>query len=568
MGLIMQRPRFNVRFVLGCLVGVGALGTGCQVLAGLDDHAPPTDGEAGVGADGAPGGDGASGDAGDGGGAVTLGNYVLRFDSTEVRRGGETHVLVHRVDPTATTPPLTLHLAPLADGGATAAIANLISPGTDAAATADLPVDVPSTGEVSVSLAVALSAPQVDVAVVASAGGQTQTLTASIIGLPGDLDARFGTQGGYLDFSPTGGVFYGNHVVVLPDGRFFVAGSRGQDAASQLFVARFTANGVLDTTFGAPTDGGARAGWISFAYGRNTRIAVAPSGEIVVGAASPNNGHLWRLDPNGQPLGTWNGDAGIDPGFGISNFLNPPIALLGEAVLVSGGSQDSGAEVPIAKYGANGQLDTTYGTNGLLRVGVGGGAALMQPGGAGAEALVVADGGEVWVGGGYYTAGSQIAYHSFAMRVQPSAANAGEAVSGYTTSLAMQGNDVVGGGTGAYTGEHMVVYRGRNGLDPAFGDGGRQVIMPDAGGIAPDVRVDPADESILAVNADYSLNTFAVFRLTKDGQLDPTFGAAGRAAPVAGKAYSVATDGRYAIAVGVDDNTDPLKARIVRYWLH
>jgi uncharacterized delta-60 repeat protein len=191
---------------------------------------------------------------------------------------------------------------------------------------------------------------------------------------PGSLDASFGTGGKVLtDLGAGGGV--ASDAVLQPNGDIVVSGGFG--------LARYLPGGQLDKSFG--TGGLAPAGFAGDAIS-GTAVAVQPDGKIIwVGTQSnpdfpPGSTFQFavaRFNPNGS----------LDSGFGTggkasAEFFAPP--LLGaqefaDAVLVQpdgkilvAGSARQGqnrfapTQGAIARYTANGTLDSGFGTGGKV----------------------------------------------------------------------------------------------------------------------------------------------------------------------------------------------------------
>lgn len=192
----------------------------------------------------------------------------------------------------------------------------------------------------------------------------------------GSLDTAFGT-GGKVKTDFSGREDRPAAVAVQKDGKILVAGASSLTAAAnspqQAALARYTAAGKLDTTFGT-------GGKLLLALGGRsaaTTLKVLSTGKILVGggllqAAGGYNFLLVRLNANGSldtTFGT-NGKATTDFGgktdgvHGMAVLTNGQIVAGGEANATSFGSGDGA--FALARYTANGQLDTTFGTGGKV----------------------------------------------------------------------------------------------------------------------------------------------------------------------------------------------------------
>ena len=74
---------------------------------------------------------------------------------------------------------------------------------------------------------------------------------------------------------------------------------------------------------------------------------------------------------------------------------------------------------------------------------------------------------------------------------------------------------------------------------------------------------------VYVVNGATTVTTFDVFRLTRDGDRDTSFGplANGLVRLPTGRAYGAAITGRQLLVVGVNDAIDQRRMRIARLWL-
>ncbi len=166
----------------------------------------------------------------------------------------------------------------------------------------------------------------------------------------GRLDTSFGSNG-IATFTIGGQSTYLNDIIVDEDDNIVVAGDCGGD----LIVARFTPDGVPDTTFG-------NGGYISGSYGSTAcSVALQSNGQIVIsGVASNGNLLVARFDPDGE-LDTSFGPNG--QGYDDSLPYSPEeiqhsvlIQSTGQIVIV--GWNDT--ENVVIRYTSAGTPDTTF----------------------------------------------------------------------------------------------------------------------------------------------------------------------------------------------------------------
>jgi uncharacterized delta-60 repeat protein len=193
----------------------------------------------------------------------------------------------------------------------------------------------------------------------------------------GSLDSSFGTGGKVTTTFGTSGD-YATGLALQADGKIVAVGNTEVDSINHIFniaVARYTANGLLDTSFGGTGKLVTQiAGGQSMAGG----VVIQADGKILVGGygqvGTATNFALLRFLPGGSldtsfgSFGRVNTDFGANnPSFGNALALQPDgrIILAGRAML--GGLN----EVALARYNSDGTLDPSFGTGGKLTTQVG-----------------------------------------------------------------------------------------------------------------------------------------------------------------------------------------------------
>ena len=192
----------------------------------------------------------------------------------------------------------------------------------------------------------------------------------------GTLDTSFGGDGIVTtDFD--GQVDQANSVAVQPDGKIVVAGFAATgallNANDDIALARYNSDGTLDTSFG--TDG-----MVTTDLGTQTElgraVVIQPGdGKIVVTGTVDSNVVLVRYTPDGD-VDTSFGQSGVTiTDLGSDDFANA-IALTGDGqILVAGHTLGSGGNLDfvLARYSVDGALDRSFGTDGIVKTGFGGG---------------------------------------------------------------------------------------------------------------------------------------------------------------------------------------------------
>lgn len=420
-------------------------------------------------------------------------------------------------------------------------------------------------------------------------------LPAHALGAAGEPDPSFGGGDGFTVLDDAGGVNeFLNDVVVLPDGKIVGAGARG--SAGGFLLARFNADGTPDTSFGGTgirvepdlevepglgTPGSPR-GIASIVLRSDGKLAVAGLGR---GPGKVNAFEFARYLPNGE----------LDPTFGSGGlttvWFNPSgdafdLAQAPDGKLVATGSNGTGNVAVVARVTEGGLPDTTFHAvtpAGVRFVDVPG-----SPNEEGEAVSVLAD-GAVLIGGiasngaflaelnasgnpvmGFGTEG--IAVFNLGTEAQPS----GEF---FDLAVLPDGRIIAAGdGFPGSNDEEAVIARftPSGQLDTSFGNGGLFRSNPTPGEdeiesmeVLPDGRILAAglrgETGVETEDADTWL-----FRLTPNGQLDPSFGSGGEvfasASPETDAAYGLAVqpDGK-AVVAGEANSTGASQLMVGRF---
>jgi uncharacterized delta-60 repeat protein len=189
----------------------------------------------------------------------------------------------------------------------------------------------------------------------------------------GTLDPTFGSGGKrVVDFGTDDESVYG--AALQPDGKIVLAG----DSRLQPAVVRLKANGALDTSF----DGDGRKLFSWGAIGRVTAVVVAPNGKLLLGGFSgPEGGNIQvaRMTAKGALDATFGAGGIATVDFGGTEF-GEAIARQADGRIVVAGRSSAGGAV-VARLRATGVLDTDFGGDGRVTLPGGGSlsAVLVQP---------------------------------------------------------------------------------------------------------------------------------------------------------------------------------------------
>src|SRR5436190_6456449 len=209
----------------------------------------------------------------------------------------------------------------------------------------------------------------------------------------GTPDATFG-KGGQVSTDFLGLEDDAFSVLIQPDGKIVAIGSANDPATFYDFAAvRYLSNGTLDTTFGVA--GKVHTDFGDQNFDRARSAALQPDGRIVAaGFAISQNGGVQnfavaRYSSNGILDTTFSGDGKTQIDFGNCCQSATKVLLQsdGKIITVGGSNGESGDDdFLLARLSARGSLDNTFGIGGEVRTSLGdlnGGAdgAALQPAG-------------------------------------------------------------------------------------------------------------------------------------------------------------------------------------------
>jgi uncharacterized delta-60 repeat protein len=389
----------------------------------------------------------------------------------------------------------------------------------------------------------------------------------------GALDPTFGS-GGQVVSSFTNHNDYPYVVAVQPDGKIVVAGltaGASSKTGNDFLVARYNANGTLDTSFGS---GGYTA--TDFQRGDDRARAVAlvpqPSGppKILVSGQADVSAKLCVGLAQYNPNGT------LDTTFGKSGKVTTNLGnnLSGAGVVVDGAGriivEVAGSDL-LLRYTASGALDATFGNNGQVHTGVvpsnGRGLALQSdgkivcasnsvPGVSNIGAFVLT---RITANGAIdatFGTGGTVTTRPFATSIP--------GLDGVT--LQPDGKIVVSGGEGSLDpdgvdrqGAYVLRYNADGSLDGTFASGGIAYLVPPAGLLkagSGGVAIQSNGEIVASTGLIDSSGThqyFGALRVSASGALDTGYGDGGWASVLIGtgtsaQAMAMQPDGRVIVA--------------------
>src|SRR6185295_13386784 len=194
----------------------------------------------------------------------------------------------------------------------------------------------------------------------------------------GSLDTSFSGDGKQTTSFTIGGEFIYNAafgVALQGNGKIIAVGGTGSTGPSDFALARYNPNGSLDTSFSGDgrqtTDFGGFATGVAL-QGDGKIVAVGRAGDF---SAGESDFALARYNPNGSLDTSFSGDGKqtTDFLFGANDVAND-VAIQANGKIVAVGSAQGGAtgeDFALARYNANGTLDTSFSADGRKRTSFG-----------------------------------------------------------------------------------------------------------------------------------------------------------------------------------------------------
>src|SRR5215469_7007501 len=313
---------------------------------------------------------------------------------------------------------------------------------------------------------------------------------------PGTLDSTFGTGGKVTtDFGGTGAA--ARTVAVQADGKILTAGVAGFNGVANFALARYNSNGTLDASFGT---GGIVTTAFDFPgnFDRVFTVIRQPDGKFVAVGSTVSNLFadfaLARFNADGTLDGSFGTGGIVTTGFGVSAEATSAVVQADGKIVAAGyANLDGGESFALARYNSNGTLDTTFGTGGKV--------------------------------GTAFDSGSVSYTQAFSVAVQPD----GRIVAAGYTEI---GACLFNGLEQPCFDFALARYNSNGTLDASFGTSGK--VTTDFGGPndqAESVAVQPDGKIVVAGAAGQYINRgfdFALARYNSNGTLDTSFGTSGK----------------------------------------
>ncbi len=393
---------------------------------------------------------------------------------------------------------------------------------------------------------------------------------------PGTLDTTFGANG-VVTTTVTPFTNLVNEIAIQPDGKIIAVGS-----GDSMEVVRYNVNGSLDTSFNG-------TGMAVSTPGDALGVAIQPDGKIIVVG---NDGNIANIDlkvvrynANGTLDTSFDGDGIVTTAIAGGTDVAYGVAVQSDGKIVVSGRSDTPpnfqTSYAVIRYNANGSVDTSFGTQGII--------VPAMSGNVFAHQLALQADGKIVVACNRISNGERILVMlRYTSGGQPDPAfgvngivetRVGIGVEYAAVALQTDGKIVVScsGFTNASSYDFWVVrYNTDGSLDDTFGNMGLAQ-TPIGPGTALDqakaLVIQPNGKIVVGGRAPSGVNSnFVAVRYNKNGSLDPKWGNGGIATTDLGgnadsiNAVAIQTNGRI-VAAGESDvgTAGTRKFALVRY---
>jgi uncharacterized delta-60 repeat protein len=373
-------------------------------------------------------------------------------------------------------------------------------------------------------------------------------MCASASAAPGDLDGSFSVDG-KVTTNFTSGSDVASAVAIQADGKIVAGGGANFD---RFAIARYNPDGTPDTNF---SGNGKRT--TTFAGGDTaaaTAVAIQADGKIVAAGWSftaPGVGAgvftLVRYNADGSLDSSFSGDGRVRTDFLDGDERVEGVVIQADGKIVAAGwaknSTGSSPRFALARYDADGTLDTSFGVGGRVLTGFGPDFDKARAASVAIQAdgkLVVA--GKVSVGGAPKSGRFALARYNVDGTLDGTFSRDGKATTNFrvTCSSDCSGDGALGVATqadgkivaaGFANSDRFALARYRSGgrLDGTFSGDGKLTTRFRGGALASGVAIQATGNIVAVGEANRRDRRFALARYTPGGSLDETFSADGKA---------------------------------------
>ena len=186
-------------------------------------------------------------------------------------------------------------------------------------------------------------------------------LPGAAVAAPGALDPTFGTSGEVTtDF---GGSDSAQAVAIQSDGKIVAAGGTFSFPSGDFAVARYNVDGSLDPTFGS----GGKVTTDFGGFDAASAVVIQPDGRIVAaGRSGGGDFALARYNADGSLDPTFGSGGKVTTDFGGGFDAAFGVALQTDGKIIAVGQGASSFDFALARYNADGSLDPTFGSGGKV----------------------------------------------------------------------------------------------------------------------------------------------------------------------------------------------------------
>ena len=365
----------------------------------------------------------------------------------------------------------------------------------------------------------------------------------------GTLDNTFGT-GGIVITSLDTIRDRGNSLAIQSDGKIILGGSTSENYTAYDFaLARYNTDGGLDTTFGI----GGKVITTIEDRSEGQSLAIQSDGKIILGGHSDWYINLVRYNADGS-LDTTFGTGGIviTDVLGFYDEVCKSVAIQSDGKIVVGGyAQHNNYDLRhfvVIRYNNDGSLDTSFGNNGIVIGGLGN-----------CEAIRIQNDGKILLGG---TSDFSFALerYNYDGSLDNTFGIGGKVITpfqnnclGNSMELQSDGKIVLGGSSGLPSGGFtftLARYLSNGDLDDSFGTNGIASTPLGTSSRGNSVVIQNDGKILLAGESKDSSNSFnfALARYNSDGTFDTGFGSGGLIVTPIGISYSVGQ------SLGIENN--------------
>lgn len=354
---------------------------------------------------------------------------------------------------------------------------------------------------------------------------QTALATAA-----GALDTTFGV-GGKVTTDLGSAVDYARAALIQSDGKIVVIGESGEYSSYDFTLARYNTDGSLDTSF----DGDGKVSTsIGLVDSGGLAGAVQPDGKIVaagwVDSATWGDFALLRYNADGSLDTSFGGDGIVTTDLGPRSDEAWAVALQPDGKIVAAGGTNYGVndDFAVVRYNADGSLDTSFGGDGIVTTDFG------DMNDQAYSVAIQTDGKIVAAGvfGSFFVSDFALARYNADGTLDTSFGGDGKVITDFgfnqntAQAVAIQTDGkIVAGGAGGATGQDMALarYNTDGSLDTSFDGDGKVTSDFNPSWISSlalqtDGKIVTAGTSIVGVHTD-----FVVARYMNDGSFDSSF---------------------------------------------